>query len=52
MIAASVLDEDWLPAVAQSQGPYFFVADGVLAYLPKTRSRPRWPGSRRGSPGP
>ena len=35
MIAASVLDEDWLPAVAQSQGPYFFVADGVLVYLPQ-----------------
>src|SRR6516225_8266214 len=25
MIAASVLDEGWLPAVAQSRGPYFFV---------------------------
>jgi len=35
MVAASVLDEDWLPAVAQSRGPYFFVADGVLAYLPE-----------------
>lgn len=35
MVAASVLDQDWLPAVAQSQGPYFFVADGVLAYLPE-----------------
>ena len=35
MVAASVLDEDWLPAVAQSQGPYFFVADGVLVYLPE-----------------
>jgi len=35
MIAASILDEDWLPAVAQSQGPYFFVADGVLVYLPE-----------------
>jgi O-methyltransferase involved in polyketide biosynthesis len=33
MVAASVLDEDWLPVVAQSRGPYFFVADGVLAYL-------------------
>ena len=32
MVAASVL-EDWLPPVAQSPGPYFFVADGVLAYL-------------------
>jgi O-methyltransferase involved in polyketide biosynthesis len=35
MLAASVLDEDWLPVVAQSRGPYFFVADGVLAYLPE-----------------
>ena len=33
MMAASVLDEDWLSVVAQSRGPYFFVADGVLAYL-------------------
>jgi len=33
MIAASALDEDWLPAVAASRGPYFFVADGVLVYL-------------------
>src|SRR5205823_9824230 len=30
MVAASVLDEDWLPVVAQSQGPYFFVAAGQL----------------------
>jgi O-methyltransferase involved in polyketide biosynthesis len=35
MVAASFLDEDWLPAVAQSRGPYFFVADGVLVYLPE-----------------
>ena len=35
MIAASALDEDWLPAVARSRGPYFFVADGVLVYLPE-----------------
>jgi O-methyltransferase involved in polyketide biosynthesis len=35
MVAASVLDEEWLPAVAQSRGPYFFVADGVLVYLPE-----------------
>ena len=52
MIAASVLDEDWLPAVAQSQGPYFFVADGVLVYLPQdqvmatlTRIAARFPGA-------
>ena len=35
MVAASALDEDWLPAVAQSRGPYFFVAEGVLVYLPE-----------------
>jgi O-methyltransferase involved in polyketide biosynthesis len=35
MIAASALDEDWLPTVARSRGPYFFVADGVLVYLPE-----------------
>jgi len=35
MIAASALDEGWLPAVARSRGPYFFVADGVLVYLPE-----------------
>jgi len=52
MIAASVLDEDWLPAVAQSRGPYFFVADGVLVYLPEdqvmatlARIAARFPGS-------
>ena len=33
MVAASVLDQDWLPAVQDSPGPYFFVADGVLPYL-------------------
>jgi O-methyltransferase involved in polyketide biosynthesis len=34
MVAASFLDEDWLPAPADRPGPYFFVADGVLTYLP------------------
>jgi len=33
MVAASVTSEEWLPIVAQSPGPYFFVADGVLVYL-------------------
>jgi O-methyltransferase involved in polyketide biosynthesis len=33
MAAASVLDEEWLPAVRDSPGPYFFAAEGVLAYL-------------------
>ena len=38
MVAASLLDEDWLPVVAQSRGPYFFVADGVLVYLPEDQA--------------
>jgi len=33
MVAASVTSEEWLPIVAQSPGPYFFAADGVLVYL-------------------
>jgi O-methyltransferase involved in polyketide biosynthesis len=35
MLAASVADEGWLEPVAQSQGPYLFVAEGVLLYLPE-----------------
>jgi O-methyltransferase involved in polyketide biosynthesis len=33
MIAASLTDEDWLPEVEATGGPYFFTADGVLPYL-------------------
>jgi O-methyltransferase involved in polyketide biosynthesis len=33
MIAASLLDDDWLAQVERRPGPYFFVSDGVLAYL-------------------
>ena len=33
MIAASLLDEDWLGAVEQRPAPYFFVSEGVLPYL-------------------
>lgn len=33
MVAASLAGEDWLAAVEQRQGPYFFVSDGVLVYL-------------------
>jgi len=43
MVAASVLDEDWLAVVAQSRGPYFFVAEGVLVYLPASITRPPRP---------
>ena len=35
MIAASLLDEDWMDAVESSPEPYFFVAEGVLVYLPE-----------------
>ena len=33
MVAASVADHDWLTGVRELPGPYFFVSDGVLAYL-------------------
>jgi O-methyltransferase involved in polyketide biosynthesis len=33
MLAASLLDEDWLLEVGKLPGPYFFVSDGVLVYL-------------------
>jgi O-methyltransferase involved in polyketide biosynthesis len=50
MIAASVLDEDWLPVVQASPGPYIFVAEGVLVYLAQateaiTRIAERFPGA-------
>jgi O-methyltransferase involved in polyketide biosynthesis len=35
MIAASLLDEDWLAAVEQRPRPYLFVSEGVLTYLPE-----------------
>ena len=35
MVAASILDQTWPPVVAASPGPYFFVAEGVLPYLPE-----------------
>jgi O-methyltransferase involved in polyketide biosynthesis len=35
MLAASFLDDDWPAAVEARPGPYFFVADGVLTYLPQ-----------------
>ncbi|MFE7170039.1 class I SAM-dependent methyltransferase [Streptomyces sp. NPDC057616] len=34
-VAASALDEGWLRTVEESPGPYFFVAEGVLVYLPE-----------------
>jgi O-methyltransferase involved in polyketide biosynthesis len=38
MVAASVLDEAWLHDVRQSPGPYLFVAEAVLAYLPEDQA--------------
>jgi O-methyltransferase involved in polyketide biosynthesis len=35
MLAASVLDDEWLQAVRERPEPYFFIADGVLVYLPE-----------------
>lgn len=34
-IAASALDTSWYDAVAAAPGPYCFVAEGVLVYLPE-----------------
>jgi O-methyltransferase involved in polyketide biosynthesis len=53
MVPASVLSDEWLPAVADSPGPYFFVTEGVLVYLPErevtetlARIAARFPGAR------
>jgi hypothetical protein len=35
MVAGSVLDEDWMDLVAGEPGPYLFIAEGVLVYLPE-----------------
>jgi O-methyltransferase involved in polyketide biosynthesis len=53
MLAASLLDEDWLSEVESLPGPYFFVSDGVLVYLREdeatgalARIATRFPGAR------
>jgi O-methyltransferase involved in polyketide biosynthesis len=53
MVPASVLSEEWLPIVADSPGPYFFVTEGVLVYLPEpevtqtlARIAARFPGAQ------
>jgi len=53
MVPASVLSDEWLPIVTNSPGPYFFVTEGVLTYLPEhevmqtlTRIVARFPGAR------
>jgi len=52
MIAESVTGEDWLEAVAELPGPYFFVSEGVFVYLDEddvtstlTRIASRFPGA-------
>jgi len=52
MVAASLLDDDWLAAVGELPWPYFFVSDGVLTYLTEeqvagllTRIAGRFPGA-------
>jgi O-methyltransferase involved in polyketide biosynthesis len=52
-IAASLLDEDWMDAVARSPEPYFFALEGVLVYLPEAdvmrtlaRIARRFPGAK------
>jgi O-methyltransferase involved in polyketide biosynthesis len=50
MVAASVLDQDWLPIVQASPGPYLFLAEGVLVYLAQApqviaRIAERFPGA-------
>lgn len=40
MIAASVLDEDWLDRLDRLPPPYFFVAEAVLIYLERERVEP------------
>src|SRR5689334_6763145 len=50
MVAASVLDQDWLATVAASPGPYLFSAEGVLVYLAQapqviTRIAGQFPGA-------
>jgi len=37
MVAGSLTDDGWLTAVRGMPGPYFFVSDGVLAYLTETQ---------------
>ncbi|TCK22113.1 class I SAM-dependent methyltransferase [Pseudonocardia endophytica] len=52
MIAGSVLDVDWFDQVADAPGPYLFVSEAVLLYLPEHEVRTavrqlgeRFPGS-------
>ena len=53
MLAASVLDTDWMDAVAAAGGPWMFVAEAVLIYLDAPKAQraivniaTRFPGAR------
>jgi hypothetical protein len=50
MLAASLLDEDWLAEVEGLPGPYFFVSDASSSTCAKRTSPARSPGSPPGSP--
>jgi O-methyltransferase involved in polyketide biosynthesis len=39
VLAASVLDDDWVDAVRACPGPYFFAIEGVLIYLDEAQVR-------------
>jgi len=52
MLAASVLEPQWMDRVAEAPGPYCFLLEGVLMYLPEEavkrlvlKMRDRFPGS-------
>ena len=38
-IASSVLDYNWMPAVAKHKGPFLFIAEGVFMYLNRSDVR-------------
>jgi O-methyltransferase involved in polyketide biosynthesis len=52
MVAASVLDEAWPHDARQGPGPYLFVAEAVLAYLPEDQATQALARSPRSSPAP
>ena len=52
MLASSILDHQWMDQIAESPGPYCFLLEGVLMYLPEAEvrqlvlvMRDRFPGS-------
>jgi len=51
MLAASVVDPGWIPAVLRSPGPYFLMAETVLVYLEEQRVKTALAQIARGIPG-